>query len=141
MSNSKSHCLNKIAIPFSLTFLVVSCWDRPDSCSVFTAIISTMGRPRVENKKETKSFRVDPRLWKLVQTEAETSGKRTTDVITEALARHLGGVIRGKSDLDNAQLVHFLTRLDSVTKELGDMKGALSQYESKSRKRVTKHTG
>jgi uncharacterized protein (DUF1778 family) len=100
-----------------------------------------MGRPKVDNKKETKSFRVDPRLWKLVQAEAETSGKRTTDVITEALARHLGGVIRGKSDLDNAQLVHFLTRLDSVTKELGDMKGALSQYESKSRKRVTKHTG
>ena len=77
----------------------------------------------------------------MVQAEAETSGKRTTDVITEALARHLGAVIRGKSDLDNAQLVHFLTRLDSVTKELGDMKGTLSQYESKSRKRVKKHTG
>lgn len=96
-----------------------------------------MGRPKVDNKKETKSFRVDPRLWKLVQSEAETSGKRTTDVITEALARHLGSVIRSKSDLDNSQLVHFLTRLDTVTKELGDMKGALSQYESKGRKRAS----
>ena len=126
---------------FKHTFLVVSCRNRPNGCSSFTAITKAMGRPKVENKKETKSFRVDPRLWKMVQAEAETSGKRTTDVITEALARHLGGVIRGKSDLDNAQLVHFLTRLDSVTKELGDMKGALSQYESKSRKRVKKHTG
>ena len=99
-----------------------------------------MGRPKVENKKETKSFRVDPRLWKLVQSEAESSGKRTTDIITEALARHLGGVIRGKADLDNEKLVHFLTRLDSVTQELGDMKGALSQYESKSRKRVTQYS-
>ena len=125
---------------FKHTFLVVSCRNRPNNCYSFTAITKAMGRPKVENKKETKSFRVDPRLWKMVQAEAETSGKRTTDVITEALARHLGGVIRGKSDLDNAQLVHFLTRLDSVTKELGDMKGALSQYESKSRKRVKKHT-
>ena len=100
-----------------------------------------MGRPKVENKKETKSFRVDPRLWSMVQSEAESSGKRTTDVINEALARHLGGVIRGKMDLDNEKLVHFLTRLDSVTKELGDMKGSLSHYESKSRKRVTKHSG
>ena len=99
--------------------------------------IRKMGRPRVENKKETKSFRVDPRLWSLVQAEAESSGKRTTDVINEALARHLGGVIRGKVDLDNEKLVHFLTRLDSVTKELGDMKGSLSHYESKSRKRAT----
>ena len=139
MRISNSHYFNYIIILFAHTFLVVSCRNRLNNMR-FTAITKTMGRPKVENKKETKSFRVDPRLWKMVQTEAETSGKRTTDVITEALARHLGGVIRGKSDLDNAQLVHFLTRLDSVTKELGDMKGALSQYESKSRKRVKKHT-
>ena len=141
MRISNSHYFNYIIILFAHTFLVVSCRNRLNNYLRFTAITKTMGRPKVENKKETKSFRVDPRLWKMVQSEAETSGKRTTDVITEALARHLGGVIRGKSDLDNAQLVHFLTRLDSVTKELGDMKGALSQYESKSRKRVKKHTG
>jgi len=96
-----------------------------------------MGRPKVENKKETKSFRVDPRLWKLVQSEAHSNGKRTTDVINEALARHLGGVIRGKIDVDNDKLVHFLNRLDGVAKELGDMKGAMSEYESKSRKRTS----
>jgi hypothetical protein len=93
-----------------------------------------MGRPKVENKKETKSFRVDPRLWELVQSEALTNGKRPTDVINEALARHLGGVIRGKKDLDNDKLVHFLNRLEGVAKELGDMKGTISRYESKSRK-------
>ena len=67
-----------------------------------------MGRPKIDNKKETKSFRVDPRLWKLVQAEAKSSNKRSTDVINEALARHLGGVLRGKMDLDNEKLVHFL---------------------------------
>ena len=96
-----------------------------------------MGRPKVENKKETKSFRVDPRLWKLVQSEAQSNGKRPTDVITEALARHLGGVIREKTDVDNDRLVHFLNRLDGVAKELGAMKGAMSGYESKSRKRTS----
>ena len=96
-----------------------------------------MGRPKIENKKETKSFRVDPRLWKLVQSEAQSNGKRPTDVINEALARHLGGVIRGKTDVDNDRLVHFLNRLDGVAKELGDMKGAMSGYESKSRKRTS----
>ena len=96
-----------------------------------------MGRPKVENKKETKSFRVDPRLWQLVQTEAHLNGKRPTDVINEALARHLGGVIRGKNDIDNDKLVHFLNRLDGVAKELGDMKGAINDYESKSRKRTS----
>ncbi|MAS76493.1 MAG: hypothetical protein CMO57_08865 [Verrucomicrobiales bacterium] len=93
-----------------------------------------MGRPKVENKKETKSFRVDPRLWELVQSEALSNGKRPTDVINEALARHLGGVIRGKKDLDNDKLVHFLNRLEGVAKGLGDMKGTISRYESKSRK-------
>ena len=93
-----------------------------------------MGRPKVENKKETKSFRVDPRLWELVQSEALSNGKRPTDVINEALARHLGGVIRGKKDLDNDKLVHFLNRLEGVAKELGDMKGTIRSYESKSRK-------
>tara|TARA_B100001142_G_C14307787_1_gene645496 strand:- start:176 stop:466 length:291 start_codon:yes stop_codon:yes gene_type:complete len=96
-----------------------------------------MGRPKVENKKETKSFRVDPRLWQLVQSEAHLNGKRPTDVINEALARHLGGVIRGKNDIDNDKLVHFLNRLDGVAKELGDMKGAINDYESKSRKRTS----
>ena len=93
-----------------------------------------MGRPKVENKKETKSFRVDPRLWELVQSEAQSNGKRPTDVINEALARHLGGVIRNKKHLDNDKLVHFLNRLEGVAKELGDMKGTISSYESKSRK-------
>ena len=96
-----------------------------------------MGRPKVENKKETKSFRVDPRLWQLVQSEAQLNGKRPTDVINEALARHLGGVIRGKNDIDNDKLVYFLNRLDGVAKELGDMKGAINDYESKSRKRTS----
>lgn len=96
-----------------------------------------MGRPKVENKKETRSFRVDPRLWRLVQSEAQSNGKRPTDVINEALARHLGGVIRSKKDIDNDKLVHFLSRLDVVSKELGDMKGSLTAYESKSRKRIT----
>ena len=96
-----------------------------------------MGRPKVENKKETKSFRVDPRLRQLVQSEAHLNGKRPTDVINEALARHLGGVIRGKNDIDNDKLVHFLNRLDGVAKELGDMKGAINDYESKSRKRTS----
>ena len=96
-----------------------------------------MGRPKVENKKETKSFRVDPRLWQLVQSEAQLNGKRPTDVINEALARHLGGVIRGKNDIDNDKLGHFLNRLDGVAKELGDMKGAVNDYESKSRKRTS----
>lgn len=96
-----------------------------------------MGRPKVENKKETKSFRVDPRLWQLVQSEAHLNGKRPTDVINEALARHLGGVIRGKNDIDNDKLVHFLNRLDGVAKELGDMKGFINDYESKSRKRTS----
>ena len=96
-----------------------------------------MGRPKVENKKETKSFRVDPRLWQLVQSEAHLNGKRPTDVINEALARHLGGVIRGKNDIDNDKLVHFLNRLDGVAKELGDMRGAVNDYESKSRKRTS----
>ena len=96
-----------------------------------------MWRPKVENKKETKSFRVDPRLWQLVQTEAHLNGKRPTDVINEALARHLGGVIRGKNDIDNDKLVHFLNRLDGVAKELGDMRGAVNDYESKSRKRTS----
>ena len=48
-----------------------------------------MGRPKAENKKVTKSFRVDPRLWELVQAEAKSSGKRVTSVINEALARHI----------------------------------------------------
>ncbi len=96
-----------------------------------------MGRPKVENKKETRSFRVDPRLWRLVQSEAQSNGKRPTDVINEALARHLGGVIRSKNDIDNDKLVHFLSRLDVVSKELGDMKGSVTAYESKSRKRIT----
>ena len=48
-----------------------------------------LGRPKAENKKVTKSFRVDPRLWELVQFEPMSSGKLVTTVITEALARHL----------------------------------------------------
>ena len=95
-----------------------------------------MGRPKIDNKKETKSFRVDPRLWKLVQAEAKSSKKRPTDVINEALARHLGGVIRNNMNLDNEKLINFLTRLDVVTEELGQMKGDLSRYESKNRKRT-----
>ena len=47
------------------------------------------GRPKVENKKVTKSFRVDPRLWELVQADARSSGKRLTAVITEALVLYL----------------------------------------------------
>ena len=95
-----------------------------------------MGRPKIDNKKETKSFRVDPRLWKLVEAEATSSKKRPTDVINEALARHLGGVIRKNMNLDNEKLINFLTRLDVVTEELGQMKGDLSRYESKNRKRT-----
>ena len=93
-----------------------------------------MGRAKIGNRKETKSFRVDPRLWRLVQAEAKSSNKRSTDIINEALARHLGGVLRGKMDLENEKLVHFLTRLDKLTEELGEMKGDLSEYESKNRK-------
>ena len=95
-----------------------------------------MGRPKIDNKKETKSFRVDPRLWKLVQAEAKSSKSKPTDIINEALARHLGGVIRKKTDLDNEKLIHFLTRLDVVSEELDLMKGDLSKYESKNRKRT-----
>ncbi len=91
-----------------------------------------MGRPKIDNKKETKSFRVDPRLWKLVQVEAKSSGKRTTDVINESLARHLGGVIRSKAGLSNEKLIGLLTRLDAVSDELGQMKEDLSHYEPKS---------
>ena len=95
-----------------------------------------MGRPKIDNKKETKSFRVDPRLWKLVQAEAKSSKSKPTDIINEALARHLGGVIRKKMDLDNEKLIHFLTRLDVVSEEFDLMKGDLSKYESKNRKRT-----
>ena len=48
-----------------------------------------MGRPKAENKKVIKSFRIDPRLWELVQLEAKSSGKRETSLINESLARHL----------------------------------------------------
>ena len=95
-----------------------------------------MGRPKINNKKETKSFRVDPRLWKLVQAEAKSSKSKPTDIINEPLARHLGGVIRKKMDFDNEKLIHFLTRLDVVSEELDLMKGDLSKYESKNRKRT-----
>ena len=95
-----------------------------------------MGRPKINNKKETKSFRVDPRLWKLVQAEAKSAKSKPTDIINEALARHLGGVIRKKMGLDNEKLIHFLTRLDVVSEELDLMKGDLSKYESKNRKRT-----
>ena len=95
-----------------------------------------MGRPKIDNKKETKSFRVDPRLWKLVQAEAKSAKSKPTYIINGALARHLGGVIRKKMDLDNEKLIHFLTRLDVVSEELDLMKGDLSKYESKNRKRT-----
>ena len=95
-----------------------------------------MGRPKIDNKKETKSFRVDPRLWKLVEAEAKSSKKRPTDVVNEALARHLGDVVRKNMHIDNEKLINFLTRLDVVTEELGQMKGDLSRYESKNRKRT-----
>ena len=48
-----------------------------------------IGRPKVEHKKVTKSFRVDPRLWELGQTYAMISGKRMTTVINDALVRYL----------------------------------------------------
>ena len=48
-----------------------------------------IGRPKVEYKKVTKSFRIDPRLWELGQTYAMISGKRMTTVINDALVRYL----------------------------------------------------
>ena len=112
------------------------CPIRSLSLSSFPTGFGIMGRPKINNKKETKSFRVDPRLWKLVQAEAKSSKSKPTDIINEALARHLGGIIRKKMDLDNEKLIHFLTRLDVVSEELDLMKGDLSKYESKNRKRT-----
>ena len=128
------HCINVI---FKLKQKVdYYCPIRSLFAYSFLTDFGAMGRPKIDNKKETKSFRVDPRLWKLVQAEAKSSKSKPTDIINEALARHLGGVIRKKMDLDNEKLIHFLTRLDVVSEELDLMKGDLSKYESKNRKRT-----
>ena len=86
-------------------------------------LASRPGRPAVENKKETRSFRIDPRLWKMVQAEAKSSGKLTSEIINLALARYVGNAVRSKVDLDDENLAHFLTRLDGVRQELKEMKG------------------
>ena len=83
------------------------------------------GRPPVPIKKETRSFRIDPRLWEMVQAEASFQNKRTTDIIIEALARYVGKEIRSKNDIDNEKLTNFTTRLEGVTEELNNIKGLL----------------
>ena len=64
-----------------------------------------MGRPKINNKKETKSFRVDPRLWKLVQAEAKSAKSKPTDIINEALARQIAFLLHANSAMLELQIM------------------------------------
>ena len=81
----------------------------------------------MNTKKTSRSFRIDDRLWKYVQEEADQRGTKPTDIVIEAIAGHLGMIIRKKEGIDDKQVLEVLKKTTELEDELKSIKATLGQ--------------
>ena len=81
----------------------------------------------MSTKKTSRSFRIDDRLWKYVQEEADLRGTKATDIVIEAIAGHLGMIIRKKEGIDDKQVLEVLKKTTELEDELKSIKETLGQ--------------
>ena len=84
----------------------------------------------MSNNKRTRSFRCSDTLWGLIENTAAESGKKASEVVTEALAAHCGDIIRKDRQLTGQQVTHLIIKLEKMESELERMKGTIG-YEPK----------
>ena len=80
-------------------------------------------------KKRTRSFRCSDPLWEIVEKTAVDQGKRPTEVIIEALASHVGELIRKDRKLTAAQVTAMVGKVDRLENELGKVKDLLGNQQ------------
>jgi len=77
--------------------------------------------------KKTRSFRVNDTLWQMVEQTAANQDKKTSDVIVEAIASHVGEIIRKDRSLSNQKIAEILTHVSGLEKELDQVRTMLAQ--------------
>ena len=88
----------------------------------------------MEPKKRTRSFRVSDPLWEMVENLATEQEKKPSTVITEALASHVGEIVRRDRSLSNQQITGLLTKVGRLESELSKVKKLLHQGGNSERK-------
>lgn len=76
-------------------------------------------------KKKTRSFRVSDPLWEMVETMAAEQAKKPSAIITEALASHVGEVIRRDRSLSNQQITGIMSKVERLEDELSKVRNLL----------------
>lgn len=77
--------------------------------------------------KKTRSFRVNDTLWQMVEQTAAKQNIKTSDVIVEAIASHVGEIIRRDRSLSNQKIAEIMTHVSGLEKELDQVRSMLSQ--------------
>ena len=79
--------------------------------------------------KTTRSFRVDDDIWQLVEKAAKEQGKRTSDILNEAVVNFVGDLIRKDNKLSAQQLVSLLQQVKRIETEMSQIKKILGDEQ------------
>lgn len=82
-----------------------------------------------EPKKKTRSFRVSDSLWGMIEQSAQEQNKKPSEIIIEALASHVGEVIRRDRSLSNQQVTALMLKVSKLETELTKVKHILTEHE------------
>ena len=77
--------------------------------------------------KTSRTFRLPDRLWDHIKTEAKNRDIKPTQIVTEAIAEHLGRVIRSKNEIDDGQLLAVLKRTEELKEEIKSIEKSIGK--------------
>ena len=79
-------------------------------------------------KKTSRTFRLEDRMWNHVVAEANTRNIKPTQVVIEALAEHLGRVIRDRNEIDDSQLLQVLKQTEDLKAEIEKIEKSIGKF-------------
>jgi len=89
-----------------------------------------MKKKAMNENKRTRSFRCPDPFWKLVEQMAADQDKKPTDVIIEALASHVGELIRKDRQLTAQQVTSLVMKCDKLEKEIANVRQVVGDRSS-----------
>ena len=89
-----------------------------------------MEKKAMSKNKRTRSFRCPDPFWNLVEKMAKDQDKKPTDVIIDALASHVGELIRKDRRLTAQQITSLVVKCDKLEKELASVRQVVGERSS-----------
>ena len=79
-------------------------------------------------KKTSRTFRLEDRMWNHVVAEADNRNVKPTQIVIEAISEHLGRVIRDRNEIDDSQLLQVLKQTEDLKVEIEKIEKSIGKF-------------